>query len=286
MTWTIQSLLKWSETYLRKNGIQNPVTDAQVLLAHVLGGSRIDLFVEFDRLLNAKELSVFRVLIQRRGEHEPIQYIVGYQEFWSFTFKVERGVLIPRPETECLIEKTQELFSNSPDRSLSVLDIGCGSGILAIGVAKEFPKVRVFAVDISDVALRVAKENAERHGVLDRVEFLKSDLFSEIPKGKKFDLIISNPPYIGEAQWKILDPQIRDYEPKEALVAGKEGIEIHQKILEQAIKYMCKGGAVILEIAPEQASLLNDYLTKQRIFSNIQISKDYEKRERVLVVQV
>jgi len=285
MSWTIQSLLQWTETFFKKQSIPSPRSDAEVLLSTVLGMKRVDLYVSFDRPIHAGELAQFKPLVQRRAKHEPVQYITGCQEFWSLNFKVNESVLIPRPETECVVEQALRIFKDRINEDIRILDMGCGSGVLSVVLAKEFSSARVVAVDISQAALNVAISNAKQHGVYERIDFLESDLFSKMPKDLRFDLIVSNPPYMRSDQMKTLERQVREYEPREALEAGELGLDVHFNILKSAPFFLQKKGALIMEIAPDQGQPLNDHLTKQKIFSNMEVIKDYERRERIIVIQ-
>src|SRR3990167_8741769 len=222
-SWTILSLLDWTTNHFKKNGIESARLDAELLLAHVLECDRMKLYLQFERVLTEDELAVFKKLIQRRLQGEPIAYLTGEKEFWSMLFQVGPGVLIPRPETEVLVEKVIGAIHESPlrnvgtgrDLSLRVLDIGTGSGILAITLAKEFPQAQIEAWDISEEALIYARKNAERHGVGERIKFLKKDIrgLGNAPQPPlklrggegelfpgSFDLIISNPPYIASSK--------------------------------------------------------------------------------------
>ena len=204
MTWTRLKLIEWTADYLKKQGIENPRLESEILLAHVLGKKRIDLYLAFDRPVELEELSRYKSLIQRRLKHEPLQYLTGRQEFWSMEFKVGPGVLIPRPETECLIEQALKKFKSQKDSPLHILDLGTGSGVLAVVLAKALPLSTLWAVECSERALTYAMENAKTHGVSSQIHFQKSDLFSGLDPSQKFNLIISNPPYLTEEEWSRL----------------------------------------------------------------------------------
>jgi len=199
-TWTIRRILKVSSEYLAQKQIESPRLSAEILLAHQLKIKRIDLYLDLERPLNENELSGYRSLIRRRINREPIQYITGTQEFWSLEFKVTPDVMIPRPESELLVEETISLLKHSGidnDDQIEVLDIGTGSGALCISIAKEVDGIKLYATDISEKALQVAKENATYHGVLEKISFIRGDLFSPFKEsGRRFQIILSNPPYI------------------------------------------------------------------------------------------
>ncbi len=297
MNWTILKLIEWTTEHFQKQEISNPRLESEILLAHVLGKKRIELYLEFDHPVGPQELSAYKLLIQRRVKHEPVQYLTGRQEFWSLDFKVGPGVLIPRPETECLLEQAlQRLKSQDEHRDpsafglgmthpLHILELGTGSGVLAIVLAKELPQSHIWAGDISERALSYAMENAKTHGVSSQIHFQKSDLFSAFDSSQKFDLIISNPPYLTEEEWKHLAPHIREFEPPEALRGGAHGIDFHLRILNSAPQFLMPSGVVVLEIAPSQAVMLKEYLTRQKNIANFEVIQDYEHRERVLVVR-
>lgn len=286
MTWTIGSALKWTEAYFKKQGLLKPRLDAEILLSHAIHKRRIDLYLQFDHPLNETELSAFKELVRRRVQHEPIQYITGHQEFWSLDFSVGPGVLVPRPETECLVEQSLKTLANDTKEKIRILDIGCGSGTVAIVLAKERPGAEIVAVDISQAALACALENAKKHGVGERIEFRRSDVYEGLRQGETFDLIVSNPPYIRTDEWEMLDREIREYEPKEALVGGEEGIDFHMKIIKGASLFFQKRGALLLEIAPQQVKPLSDYREKTKVFSTLNVIKDYSHRDRVMVFKL
>lgn len=285
MIWTIGSALKWTEAYFKKQGLFKPRSDAEILLSHAIHKRRIDLYLQFDHPLSETELSAFKELVKRRAQHEPIQYMTGHQEFWSLDFSVGPGVLIPRPETECLVEQSLKILNNDTKEKIRILDMGCGSGVIAIALAKERPGAEIVAVDMSQTALSRALENAKKHGVGERIEFRRSDIYSGL-KEEKFDLIVSNPPYIRKDEWETLDLEIRNYEPKEALVGGEEGIDFHMRIIDSASLFLTKKGWLLFEIAPQQVKPLSDYREKTKVFSTLNVIKDYSHRDRVMVFQL
>ena len=293
MNWTILKLIEWTTEHFQKQEISNPRLESEILLAHVLGKKRIDLYLEFDHPVGSQDLSAYKLLIQRRVKHEPVQYLTGRQEFWSLDFKVGPGVLIPRPETECLVEQVLKRFKSQSehfkDKPLHILELGTGSGVLSIVLAKELPQSHIWTGDISERALSYALENAKAHGVSSQINFQKSDLFSafypSLGSTQKFHLIISNPPYITEEEWGQLPLHIREFEPPEALKGGVQGIDFHLKILDLAPKFLMPQGFVVLEIAPSQGVMLKEYLENQKSIASFDIVQDYEHRERILVVQ-
>jgi len=284
VNWTVGSLLQWTEAYFKKQGLFKPRLDAELLLSHSLRKRRIDLYLEFDRPLVETELSAFKEWIKRRADHEPVQYIIGHQEFWSLDFSVKPGVLIPRPETECLIEQSLKILGDRAKENIRILDIGCGSGVIAVALAKECSRAEIIAVDISDVALSCARDNAKKLGVDSRIGFKLSDIYSNVDP-QKFDLIVSNPPYLREEEWKILDREIREYEPREALIAGERGIDFHLKIILNAPRFLQERGGLLLEIAPDQADILSDHAKNMNVFSTIDVIKDYSDRDRIIIMR-
>jgi len=279
--WTILKVLQWTAGYFARKGIEQPRANAEVLLAHVLGRERIELYLNYDQPLTPDELSRYRDAVRRRTSREPVQYITQKQEFWSLEFEVSPAVLIPRPETELLVEKALELFPSAPAR---VLDLGTGSGAIAVVLARERPLWSVFASDRSPDALDVARRNALRHGVIDRISFLAMDLFVGFsPSRCSFDLIISNPPYIGEREFPGLPPEIAGHEPEAALRGGgAEGLDIIRRILGEAPSYLSTGGSMLLEIGLGQAETLQNELADNPHFEDYRFFSDYSGILRIL----
>jgi release factor glutamine methyltransferase len=253
--WTIGRLLNWTAQYLKGHGSETPRLDAEVLLAHVRGCSRIDLYTAFDQEPGEEAKAAFRELVRRRAQGEPVAYLVGRREFYSLSFRVTPDVLIPRPETEfvviALLDAVKERAAQGlPVDALQIADVGTGSGILAICAAKEVPGSHVTALDISPAALAVAKQNVGEHGVMDRIEFVHSDLFTQAPAERQFDFILSNPPYITEAEMSQLPPTVRDHEPRAALGAGERGLDTIAPLIAQSAERLRPGGSLICEISP------------------------------------
>jgi release factor glutamine methyltransferase len=279
--WTILKVLQWTTDYFRTKGFEQPRADAEVLLAHILGLERIRLYLNYDRPLSPEELARFRSLIRRRAAFEPAQYIVGKQEFWSLPFEVTPSVLIPRPETEVLVEKALELMGSSPSL---VLDLGTGSGAIAVSLAHERPDVRVVAVDKSYSALSVAQRNAAANGVSERVFFVAMDLFGALEARCSFDLIVSNPPYISDEEFLDLAPEIANYEPHSALRGGGEsGLGLIRKILEQFRAFLKPNGSLLVEIGLGQAQILEKDFPAPGV-EKFEFIEDYSGIKRVLHV--
>jgi release factor glutamine methyltransferase len=278
--WTVLKVVQWTAAYFGQKSIDQPRASAEVLLAHVLGMERIQLYLNFDRPLSAHELAAYRELIRRRAAREPTQYLTGKQEFWSLEFAVTRDVLIPRPETELLVEKALELLRGSSKR---VLDLGTGSGAIAVALAHECPDIRVIATDKSYAALLLAVQNASRHHVSGRIAFVATDLFGGLSTATPlFDVIISNPPYIGEREFPQLAPEITQYEPNAALLGGPGGLGIIRRIIREAPTYLRHGGSILVEIGAGQAETLHSELSEAPQFSHIETVRDYSGILRLL----
>ncbi len=278
-----------TSNYLRGKGIDNPRLSAEVLLAFQLKVDRVKLYLNFDQPLYEREIATYRELIKRRLTREPIQYITGIQEFWSLDFEVGPQVLIPRPETELLVEQVlslrdEERFTKS--KNLRILDLGTGCGVLAVTLAREFERASVWASDVSAEALAIAKINAKKHGVEERIQFMLSDIRQRlIDSSLVFDVIVSNPPYIASDHISSLAPEVRDHEPRSALDGGELGMHFIKEIIKDAPRYLDAGGWLLLEMDPEQTEIAmeimdrnDDYVEKHRI-------KDYGGHYRVVMAQ-
>jgi release factor glutamine methyltransferase len=234
---------------------RNPRRDAGLLLAHVLGCDQTALLTHPERLLSAAEWQQFDHLVERRLASEPMQYLTGEQEFFGLSFKVSPAVLIPRPETEHLVEAVLDRFGR--EEEVRIVDVGTGSGAIAVSLAHAMPRSRVTAVDLLPAALDVTRRNAERHGVIDRLILLPSDLLAEVG-GTNFDAVVANPPYIATAE--VLEPQVANYEPHSALYAGPTGLEVYERLIPQAARVLKPGGWLMLEIGYGQSSALKNLM--------------------------
>ena len=234
---------------------KNPRRDAGLLLAHVLGCDQTALLTHPERLLSAAELQQFDRLVERRLASEPMQYLTGEQEFFGLSFEVSPAVLIPRPETEHLVEAVLHRFGR--EEEVRIVDVGTGSGAIAVSLAHAMPRSRVTAVDLLPAALAVARRNAERHGVIDQLVLLPSDLLAEV-EGTDFDAVVANPPYIATAE--VLEPQVANYEPHSALYAGPTGLEVYERLIPQAARVLKPGGWLMLEIGYGQSSALKNLM--------------------------
>lgn len=262
MNWTVQGLLDWATSFFKGKNIESPHLEAEILLAHALQCKRIDLYLRFEQAVGSEALARFKDAVIRRMNKEPVAYITGNKSFFSLEFKITPDVLIPRPETETLVEGALEFLADlkekEPDRPLRVVDVGTGSGIIAVCLAKFFPAAHVLAIDISEAALAVARENGERHGVLERCSFALGSLLEPLanhPEYSSPDLIVSNPPYVTDEEYTHLDPGIRDYEPQGALRGGLDGFAVIRDLIHQSSEALSPGGALLVEMSPPQTGI-------------------------------
>ncbi|MFP3866547.1 MAG: peptide chain release factor N(5)-glutamine methyltransferase [Desulfobacteraceae bacterium] len=282
--WTIMDLLRWTNGYFRDKGVSEPRASAEVLLAYCLGLERLALYLRHDQPLSAGEVASFKALMQRRLAGEPTQYITGHQEFWSLDFLVSPAVLIPRPETEILIETVLEQVRQQdfPLTGGPLLDVGTGSGVLAIVLAQELPDSQVAALDQSAAALALAQENARRHQVAHRIGFIRGDLLEPLAPRPRFAVIIANPPYVPTSEWGHLPREIRDHEPRVALNGGPDGLTVIRRLVSEAHHYLIPGGLLALEVGNSQAPAVLDLLSPQEAYGPGQVRGDYHQVERVV----
>ncbi|MCA9179499.1 MAG: peptide chain release factor N(5)-glutamine methyltransferase [Planctomycetales bacterium] len=287
--WTIGRLLTWTTEYLAKCGSLSPRLDAEVLLAHARKCERIMLYTAFQDVADEATRMTFRELVRQRAEGVPVAYLVGQKEFYSLPFYVSPDVLIPRPETEFLVMAMLDFakqLTAAGATSLEIADVGCGSGAVAVTLAKQLPQARVTASDISAAAVDVARRNAERHQVADRVEFLVSDLFDAYPPERTFDLIASNPPYISPGEMEQLPRDVSEYEPHLALAGGGEdGLATTLRLLEQAESRIRPGGAIALETSPMLAERLQERLTSQAGLAPAEVTQDLAGLARIVAAR-
>ena len=278
--WTIKKILDWTTEHFKKHRIEEPHLEAEILLAHALKTERIKLYIDFEKEPDRVALEVFKGYIARRIKREPAAYITGHKYFMSLDLKVTPDVLIPRPETELLIENAVEL-SRAFDQKISAIDIGTGSGAIAVSLAKFIDNIEVCATDSSKKALDVALENAKRHKVESKIKFLEADLF---PKdGRKFDIIISNPPYIRTADIGRLQPEVKDFEPTTALDGGPDGLEYYRRIIHAAGNYIKEGGFLMLEIGADQSMPVTGIINEKFKSKNVLVKKDLSGLDRVII---
>lgn len=245
--WTVLKILKWTADYFTDKGIESARLEAELLLVSTLKMDRVGLYVNFERPLDASELSDYKAKVQRRAQHEPVQYILGETEFWSLPFKVSPAVLVPRADTEVLVEEALKRLGDAA----RILDVGTGSGAIAVALAHEKPQVKVTALDRSEPALEVARSNTILNEVEARVECVVGDL-AALPSGP-FDMIVSNPPYIPSRDWETLMPEVRDHEPRLALDGGDDGLTAYRHLAVQANKTLVPGGWLLVEVGIGQA---------------------------------
>ena len=277
--WTISSLLNWTVNYFKSKNIQSARLDAEVLLSHVLRQERIYLYVHFDEPMEQNELSKFREYVKKRAQHVPIAYIIGEREFMGLPFKVTKDTLIPRPDTEILVENV--LNNVDKDKEIEIVDIGTGSGAIILSLLVNLPKVQGKTVDISSKAIEVAKENAVNLQVNDRCEFFVGDLFAPLD-GSKFDVIVSNPPYIPKKDIATLEADVKEYEPVSALTDGGDGLSYYRRLLSEGKAYIKENGFIALEIGIYQSEDVKQ-IAMDNGWKNIKIIKDYAGIDRVVL---
>jgi len=276
-TLPLLEVLRGAETYLAERGVENPRLNAEHLLAHALGLKRMELYLQFDRQLTESERAPLRETVKRRGAREPLQHILGTAEFHGRTFACDKRALIPRPETEQLVEIALEIVKGKA--SPQILDIGTGSGVIAITLALEFTAAEVHAIDLSTDALALAAANAERHELTDRMRFHQADL---LPPGEiKFDLIVANLPYIPADEITSLSPEVR-HDPLAALDGGPDGLDLIRRLIDTAPERLTPGGALLLEIGAGQADAVNTLLADRK-FRDISVRSDYQTIPRFAV---
>jgi len=281
--WTIRRVLEWTSGYLREKGSDSPRLEAEVLLAYARGCPRIQLYTAYDEPLPDAVRAKMRELVQRRAAAEPVAYLVGHREFFGLSFRITPDVLIPRPETETLVmEALERLKLIERPR---VLDLGTGSGCIAVSLAVNHSGAGITAVDISAAALAVARSNVEQHKVADRVELLEGDLYAPLPAGVKFDAIVSNPPYVRTDEMDGLQPEIRLHEPHLALVAGPEGLDVFRRIAGEAARWLTPTGFVLVEFSPEQAVAVQALFTPELSWQQSRIVNDTSGQPRALIVK-
>jgi release factor glutamine methyltransferase len=274
--WTIRKVLGWTTGRFEKEDIDAPRLTAEILLAFTLGVDRVKLYVELDRPLQKDELTAFRALIQRRLQHEPTQYLTGFKDFYNRRFLVDPRVLIPRSETELLVEAVLQLL---PKHASRVLDLCTGSGCIAVTIAAERPLASVWATELSTDAAAVARANAEAHQVASRVSILEGDLFAPVPADARFDVVVSNPPYVKRSELSGLQKEVTR-EPRLALDGGEDGLDFVRRIAEGAHGALKRGGWLALEIGDEQGAVVKDVLTRAGYLA-VRVDKDLARLDRL-----
>lgn len=282
--WTVGKIIDWTTGHLRKHGSESPRLEAEILLAFARGCPRIQLYVQYNELLTDDQRAVMRDLVKRRAQAEPVAYLVGHREFFSLDFRVTPDVLIPRPESETLV---LQLIAAAKSRSNArILDVGTGSGCIAVAAAVNMPGATVTAIDISPRALEVAKDNASRHKVAERIRFLEGDLFAALSSDDQFDLIVSNPPYVADGEMASLPADIRQHEPPLALRAGLHGLDVIARLVSGAPSHLATGGVLFIEISPEQSAAVCTLIHDSGQFDPARVIKDSSGKARVVMASV
>lgn len=300
----VRAALRQAMARLRQAQVPSATLAAELLLMHAIGRDRAWMYAHPENLLTPAEVQEFAELVERRAAGEPTQYLTGKQEFWGLEFEVTPAVLIPRPETEHVVEVALErlgeergiqidMRTGAPSPALRIADVGTGSGCIAVALAHELPHARIFATDISEDALDVARRNAARHAVSDRIHFLRTDLLSELLERSqestgevhRFDLIVSNPPYVARNEARELPREVRDHEPPAALFGGPTGIELYQRLIEQAAGLLAPRGILVLELGYNCADEVRAILSRQRVWVNVSLTNDLAGIPRVIAAE-
>ena len=282
-TWTVLELIRWTTSFFQSKGIDSARLDAELLLASVLGMDRMGLYINFDRPVSPEERGAYRDLVKTRARRVPVKYMLGECEFMSIAFEIGPGVLIPRPETEHLVERTLEILGDQPR---VVLDLGTGSGCIAVAIAKSAPNVRVFASDISPSALAIAQRNARRHDLADRVSFVAALWLDAYSHKLAVDVVVSNPPYVPESEWGTLEPEITQHEPRGALVAGADGLDDIRCLVADAPNHLRPGGTLLCEIGDGQSQAVAELVQATGRYEAPTFIQDLARIDRVLEARV
>lgn len=281
--WTVQRLLNWTVEYLAKKGVDSPRLSAELLLGAVLGMKRIELYTRFDEVVGEEQRGRLRELVNRAGEHEPVGYLVGRIEFYSLEFEISRDCMIPRPETELLVERAIE-FLRGRDGEQEICDLCTGCGCIAVAIARNVAFCRIIATDISDAALETASRNVAKHGAGQRVRLLQGDLFDAIVPEldvRRFDLVVCNPPYVSAGEIEMLEKGVRDYEPREAIYGGADGLDAYRRIIGRVGDFLKADGVLMLEIGYAQGQAVSALLEQSGLFEEIRIEKDLSNNDRI-----
>ncbi len=279
-TWTVQALLRWTTRFFESKGIEGARLEAELLLAHALGWKRIDLYARFDHVPDEAALGQFRELVRARARRVPAKYLIGRCEFLGLDLVVDPRVMIPRPETELLVE--QALLRLGEDQDATIADLGTGSGAVAIVIAARRPKARVVATDISAEALEVARENVARHGLGERIELRQGDWFAALREGEAFDLVVSNPPYVATADLEAAMPEVRDHEPRRALDGGPQGLDALRVVVRGAPEWLKAGGWLLVEIGFGQRQAVEALAHQSEAYDAVEVTADFQGIDRVV----
>lgn len=285
--WTIQRLLEWTTEFFSKSeSSSSPRLEAETLLSEALGCQRIELYTRFAEVPEADKLTEYRAWVKRRGAGEPVAYLVGHREFYSLKFSVNSDVLIPRPETEHVVVSALEAVKQLEANPVRIVDVGTGSGCIAVTLATRLSDCKIAATDVSQAALNVAKSNAQSHSVEDRVRLFQGDLLAALPSGSDpVHIIVSNPPYIGESEINTVDGQVKDHEPAIALFSGEFGTDIIARLIADAPEYLLPGGFLIFETSPIVMDKCVELVEANPAFASAEIVKDFSGLERVVVAK-
>lgn len=281
--WTVMRLVRWSATYLEGKGVERGRLDAEHLLAHALGTARLDLYLQFDRPLAPAELDRYRPLLKRRAEREPLQYILGHAAFRELELAVDARVLIPRPETEVLVDEVLAWAGPADGKPRTALDVGTGSGAIALSLVAEGPFARVVATDTAAEALALARENARRCGASGSVEFREGPLFEPVAAGERFDVVVSNPPYVADRDAGALEPEVGRWEPAVALFAGPDGLGVLRGLVDGAPERLAPRGLLALEVGLHQAGPVVAMIEARGAYDEVRVRRDLAGRERVVL---
>ncbi len=283
--WTCLELVRWTTDYFSNHRIESPRIEAEILLAHALEIRRIDLYLNHDKPLGADELARFKSLIKRRLNKEPVAYITGNREFWSLPFSVNPSVLIPRPETECLVEALSPFLSEGDGPPRRLLEMGTGSGAIVISLCHDHPRHLYIAMDQSAAALATARENARRNGLSDRIQWFCGNWETALAAHARFDFIVSNPPYVRSGDIEGLAPEIRLFEPKMALDGSADGLFAIRRIIETAHLYLKSGGVLALEMGFDQREAVSKIVSAAGQYDPPRFIKDYAGLDRLLLAK-
>ncbi|MCR4403779.1 MAG: peptide chain release factor N(5)-glutamine methyltransferase [Candidatus Acetothermia bacterium] len=276
--WTVRRVLGWTGDYLRRGGVERACFEAEELLAHVLGVERLMLYLQPERALTAEERARYRELIRQRHAGVPLQYLLGEVEFMGLPLRVDGRALIPRPETEQLVELILRDLGSLAEAGLKLLELGTGSGAIAIALAHSLPRGEITAADISTPALALARENAARNGVASRIALIQSDWFAAVEG--RFDLIVANPPYVSRDEARSLPREVREHEPRSAWDGGEEGLEALRRIVTEAPPYLKAGGGLYLEIGASQGARVRSLALASGAYERMEVLPDLSGRER------
>lgn len=278
--WTILKMILWSAGYLEEKGVESPRLDAEHLLAHALDMERLQLYLEYERPLGSEELDTYRPLLKRRAGREPLQYIVGRQPFRELELEVDESVLIPRPETEVLVARVLEWAESRGLEEATAVDVGTGSGAIALSLALEGPFASVVATDLDEEALALARRNRSAADLEDRVELRAGRLFEALGEEERFHLVVSNPPYIAENDAEELQAEVRDWEPARALFGGPDGLDVLRALAAGGSRHLREGGLLALEVGADQAGAVAGMLEASDAYGTVEVLRDYAGKER------